>query len=312
MTVSQIENLWNDQKLCDNIAISDTSSTATTWTLQENFGPFPCNNISVAATLAIHFSASEHISRLPTMALKVPDPSQSLDALLLAFNPTQGHDAAHAFNVARRLPPVTKSSLEPLSVDGFYNLPGLRYLINFDMEAHVGPAHDIVYMAKNPHKAWDMNARDGLYWSAIQYELEARAYLAKPELKALKCIPSGVQSVFENKSRLRRMFKEIQDLVALVVSGEQEVRSVLDPEIRMQEVSEGRMPSAQMLATWFRVKLLAQCAIKRDDMVNRLCDDMHGLEDSNDAQAVCLVLQGLFNVLHVLKLVRRLNIRLSL
>lgn len=297
---------WNRQRLFDTIAINDVPSATTNWNHQRLSDVFASNDIPSTATLILQIRTTQYRSSDPTMAVMRPEPLHSLDRLLLKFSPSQSVEATHAFITASVLPPITAASLQPLSVGGFFNMPDLRYLMNFDMEAHVGPADDIVHMTKHPDLTRKMVARDKQYWSAIQYELEARTFLAHNEPQPLQCLPNRMQSIFEQQSRIHRMFDEIRDLALLSVPGEQEVRAVLDPDLRMQEVIQGQIPSFRKLANWFRERLLKQCAIKRDEMVNRLCDDMRDLADSGDAHAVCLVMQGLFSVLHVLKLVRYL------
>lgn len=242
------------------------------------------------------------------MATSAASSTNSFDRWLSNFEFSQG--VQHAFEVAQHLPPLTYKALEPIKLlGGPLMQPAYRYDINFDLGVHFRSGHD----ATEHHPGIDRVALDkakSRYWLAIQYEVEAYSFVNRSQERFKFSREDQKSSKLWRLGRLERMFEEIQDLIVelMPTRGDdvQDVPSIMDPPLRMQELRNGVAPDFSALADWLHETLKRRCSPVRDGLNDRAADRLRSMTHSGEAVNFARAMDDLFALLQAMHLVSSL------
>lgn len=222
-------------------------------------------------------------SRSPIRGRRQPTRAHSEPPLSQGHKRRRGSDRRSGNNY---LPPINLSTLKELDLNEIYDNGKLRHDSVFDPQLHFRPNNDGPRGARKQKEADD-------YWKAVLDEV--RAILTEVAEKRKTDLPP---------KRLPLLFATMRDILLTLVprADREEIQSVLDPDLIMQQLTRGIL-DMKKLATWLARLLKCHCAPMRDASVEAIVSTIARGVDAGSARDLVEGLRLVFMVLEAMKLV---------
>ncbi|EFW20023.1 conserved hypothetical protein [Coccidioides posadasii str. Silveira] len=197
---------------------------------------------------------------------------------------------------ADHLPPITKQTLSELDLDRIMRNVNLRVDVNFDRDLYFHPVEG--------KKGEEKGRLAKLYWEAIAIEISIYMYHARS--LSGQSSNSGyqageLQAYFE--PRLPRFLETLKDVLWSLVPerDHQIITESLDVPFILQQIEKGVLDLVGLMQ-WLSKLVKAHCAPMRDELANKMVNQV---QEGLELQDVCKTVQGLtlmFSVFECMKL----------
>ncbi|KAL3481634.1 T-complex protein 11-domain-containing protein [Aspergillus californicus] len=197
---------------------------------------------------------------------------------------------------ASRSPPITKGTLSELDLPCIMSNINLRMDANFDRDLHFQPVLDGEKGRKKRKAAAD-------YWEAMAVEVNIYAFCASCEMSDIveDNLQEDKQPSFE--PRLPGLFETLQDVLKSLVPERDHptVMQNLEVALLMQQIQKGVLDMV-VIVRWLAALLKTHCAPMRDELADRMVEQIATGSKSQNASEIVRGLHTLFAILEVMKL----------